>query len=237
LSAAESLAPRRLMAAWRYRIHRWRAPAPRPLPQAALDARILAGDAGRQLSFTFAVIALSARIACAGSGLSREKYAAFRDAFPLTGGICGKIRVLFALACDSRLPMEHYVTQVAAAFPRRLPLFTALVDRLFGIAAADGEVTREAERLLARAAHLLGVSPSQYSDIRDRYLGPARAHHVLGVRKRSPKSRIKQRYRELMRRYHPDRFAAQDLSPEVSLVIRLKASEINAAYQALTRAA
>ena len=46
-----------------------------------------------------------------------------------------------------------------------------------------------------------------------------------------------ERYRELMRRYHPDRFAHQSVSPEVALLLQLKSSEINQAYRWLSKKA
>ena len=46
-----------------------------------------------------------------------------------------------------------------------------------------------------------------------------------------------ERYRELMRTWHPDRFAGHDVSPEVAMLLELKASEINAAYRTLSKRA
>jgi DnaJ like chaperone protein len=218
-----------------YRLESWSDAPPRPAP---VIEKITPRDIDfKHISFTFAVIALSARVARIDGALTGARYIAFREAFPLTGGICGKIRGLFLVACENPTPFEHYVNSIKYAFPRRMPLFTSLVDRLFRIAAADGDVSREAERMLSKVAHMLELSPADYMQIRERHRGPRKAHEVLGVKKRIKASALKKHYRELMRRWHPDHFASQDLSPEVELLLRLKASEINEAYRALSKKA
>ena len=207
------------------------------LPEQVIE-RITPRDAGfKDISFTFAAIALSARVATASGELNREKYIAFRASFPLTGGICGKIRKLFALACSDPTPYEHYVTQIKHVFPRQMSLFISLLDRLFYIAAASGEIGREEERMLARIAHMLGISASEYSELRDRYARPLEAHKILGVQKRPKSALLKKRYHALMREVHPDRFATERVSPEVEMLLRLKASEINHAYKILSKKA
>lgn len=187
----------------------------------------------RNISFTFALIALSAQVARVSGPLTQARYVAFREAFPLRGGMCGKIRRLFALAFANPAPIEHYVAHVQSTFPRRLDLFGSLVDRLFRIATAEGRPPQEAERMLARIARQLDIGAGEFSRIRERHLHP-KAHEVLGVKRRTPAAALKTRYRQMMRMWHPDRFAGEMLSPEVELLLQLKSSEISRAYRRLS---
>jgi len=228
------LPTRAIAGAW-YRLTGWSSEPATQLPENVMPAIAPQDYAFKNLSFTFAVIALSARVACADGKLTREKYVAFREAFPLVGGLCGKIRKLFSMACENEAPFETYVTQVKYIFPRQMDLFYSLVDRLFCIARADGEISRNEERMLARIAHLLELSAAEYTEIRDRHSASPKPHHVLGIEKKVSNSSIKKRYHTLMRQYHPDRFANENISPEVSMLLRLKTSEINEAYRALTK--
>lgn len=229
--------PTRAVAAAWYRLMGFTAEPIAEIPEHITSKAAAEGDAFRHLSFTFAVIALSARIACAGGKLTREKYIAFRDAFPLMGGICGKLRKLFVMACENTAPAEHYVTQIKCIFPRQQDLFTSLIDRLFRIAAAEGSIHKDAERMLARIAHLLDLSAAEYTEIRERYISAPKPHHILGVEKRISSARLKKHYYSLMKEYHPDRFANEKLSPEVDMLLRLKVSEINDAYRRLSKKA
>ena len=236
--AAVARAPRRLSVNLWYRLYNWAdTEQAAPLPDKKMAGITPREASFKELSFTFSLIALAAHIARADGTITPEKYVAFRDAFPLMGGMCGKLRSLFAVACASTAQFTHYVNQIKFAYPRNIPLFMELVDRLFRIAAADGTISPAEELLLARVAHMLELSAGQYSEIRDRYAGAPQPHRVLGVHPRVSPSMLKQRYRDLMRRYHPDRFAAQDLSPEVEMLLRLKASEINDAYKVLSKKA
>jgi len=194
-------------------------------------------DDFRQLSFTFAVIALSARIACLDGPLTPEKYIAFRESFPLQGGICGKIRSLFALACENKTPYTHYVMLIKHTFPGRQDLFLSLLERLFRIATTDGTVSLFAEQMLRDVAKTLDIGAADYARISNDHNHMAQAERVLGLGKRVSPHTLKERYIELMRRYHPDRFSGDKLSPEVEMLLKLKASEINEAYRVLRKKA
>jgi len=194
-------------------------------------------DDFRQLSFTFAVIALSARIACLDGPLTPEKYIAFRESFPLQGGICGKIRSLFALACENQTPYTHYVMLIKHTFPGRQDLFLSLLERLFRIATTDGTVSLFAEQMLRDVAKTLDISAADYARISNDHNHTTQAERVLGIGKRVSPHTLKERYIELMRRYHPDRFSGDKLSPEVEMLLKLKASEINEAYRVLRKKA
>ncbi len=223
----------------KYRLQGWVWPA-KTAPERLRRGMAPQDDAFKHLSFTFAVIALSARVACIDGRLTKEKYVAFREAFPLHGHVCGKIRSLFMLACDNQTPLEQYTQQIKYAFPRRQELFASLVDRLFSIAAADGVVSRDAKKLLEKIAHMLQLKGSaEYTEISERHDHLSNAHEVLGVSKAcaAPRTLKETLFRRLMQRYHPDRFSGDDLSPEVQLLLKLKTSEINKAYRALTRRA
>lgn len=188
----------------------------------------------KHLSFTFALILLSAKVAIADGAVSKAEYLAFRDSFPLTGGMCGKIRELFMLACQNQMPVSNSTQQIKNLFPQQKELVISIMERLFSIAIADNLLNTSEAKLLAKIAQLLELSPSEYSMIYDKYSRPLPPHVILGVKKRSPRTAIKQRYRTLMGRYHPDKFASQSISPEVQMLLTLKTVEISAAYKQMS---
>ena len=186
----------------------------------------------RHISFTFAIISLSAKLATADGAMTRESYLAFRDAFPLSGGLCGKLRKLFLLACNDPTPIEHYVSQVKHVFPRNRPLFEALVARLFSVSAAGKPLSKKQLHMISKIAHMLELPPGVYAALHEQYTRP-KAHHVLGMPKRARLPQMKRRYYQLMQRYHPDRYANEQLSPEVAQILSLRTTEISAAYRAV----
>ena len=225
--------PSRLVQRLRYAATEAPAPARPHLPLSSLTPR---DDDFRNLSFTFALIALSAKVTMADGPLTREKYVAFRALFPLSGGLCLKLRKLFALACHNTTPFSHYTTQILQFFPAGHALHALLVERLFSIALAGGDISVRSEQLLAKIARALGISAADYVQLRERQLRP-RPQDILGLRQGAPKAGVKQRYHSLMRQYHPDRFASEKISAELEMLLQLKVSEINAAYRSLSRRA
>ncbi len=228
-----AMKPQSVWALMRYRLQGWASLPPAPAHDHVVNGLKPEDDTFRHLSFTFAVIALSARIACADGPLTKDKYIAFRESFPLRGGICGKIRSLFTLACENDTPAEHYTHQMKYMYPGKNDLFASVLERLFRIASADGDIGKNAEFLLADIAHGLDFTPAAFAEIRARYDRRSHAHIILGVSDGVKSATLKKRYHELMRRYHPDRFGTEELSDEIRLLLRAKTSEINAAYRVL----
>lgn len=226
--------PLRAFTGLKYMLHGWLLPQPR-LPVEVLEGIAPQDDDFKRLTFTFAVIALSAQLATSDGPLTREEYVAFRDAFPLKGQLCNKIRSLFTLACRNQTPFDYYVTQIKYVFPNHMALFSSLVDRLFRIAVADGPLTQAEENMLSRMAHMLDIGTTEYARIRNRYARPQLAHEILGVSRKASPDKVKHRYHELMRNYHPDRFAHDEMSDEVEMLLKLKASQINEAYHTLAK--
>ncbi len=229
--------PHRLLAGLRYRLTHMTQSTP-PLPPQELRDKLSQHDPkSRQMSFTFSVIALSARVATADGPLTMPKYLLFRESFPLEDGMCSKIRSLFILACHNDTPLDYYLSQIRHAFPGKDALLATVLDRLFAIASADGDLSARAENLLADIARGLDIRPGVYSRLLSLHLGPRKRYHVLGLKKRAAPELLKSRYRELMRTYHPDRHAGAGLSQELEMLLQLKSSEINAAYHALAKRA
>lgn len=230
--------PGRVTIALWYRLYSWAdSEQTTPVPENQMPGITPDDPSFKQISFTFSLIALAAHIARLEGHVTQEKYLAFREAFPLSGGFCKKIRSLFMLACENPVDYTHYVNQIKYAYPKNRALFKTLVDRLFRIAATDGSISAAEEKLLARIAHMLELSASDYMEIRDHHTAVSHAYHVLGVDRRTSPAIVKKRYRELMREYHPDKFSSKTLSPDVAQILRLKASEINDAYAYLTKKA
>jgi DnaJ like chaperone protein len=235
--ATASRLPMRGITALRYSFHHSNNENKQIFSEEKTENIIAKEPSSKHISFTFAAISLSALVARADGTVSRAEYLVFRDSFPLTGGMCGKLRQLFLLACQSKTPPTTHVQQIKQLFPQQIDLFISLVDRLFRIATADKPLSREEERILARISHSLGLSPSEYSALYDCHSRPLAPHAVLGVKKRSPRNIIKQRYHALMNRYHPDRYSAMQTSPEIQMLLTLRTSEISQAYHKLTRKA
>jgi DnaJ like chaperone protein len=117
------------------------------------------------------------------------------------------------------------------------------------VALADGRIDNRARALLWRMARELGVGRVELTQMEallraqrgfarsergrtERRL-TERAYEVLGVPETASDHDIKQAYRRLMNRYHPDKLAGRETDPETLASAEARTREIRSAYESL----
>ncbi|HEY3147379.1 MAG TPA: TerB family tellurite resistance protein, partial [Dongiaceae bacterium] len=108
--------------------------------QQSLDDR----SATRQIAFTIAVIVLGAKMAKADGVVSRAEVAAFKEVFQVPQSELRNVARIFDQAKEDPAGFEPYAKQIARLFRKDHPVLEELLDGLFHIAKADGNV-HEAE--------------------------------------------------------------------------------------------
>ena len=211
--------------------------SPAAAPRAAMEE---GGEEFRRMSFTFAMIALAAKITRCDGGISRDEFLTFREVFPLQDEESEKIRRLFRLAWEDEAEAEYYARQVVYLYPGpgQAELRRELLFRLCAIALADGPLTAGELRLLSEVGRVFGYNRLQLG----RVLASANPAmepdplKVLGLKRGATLEQVRRQYHALMRLYHPDRVHAEISYPEAREVATRKSAAINAAYETLTAA-
>lgn len=191
----------------------------------------------RHISFTFAVIALAAKLSKIDGEPNEQEFQAFRALFPMQDNQSDKIRRLFEMACDDRSRFERYASQIANLFPHNTNLLTELLDRLFKIAAADNALHTSEIEFLRKTATILGISATEFQRKLGLYIPskPPNMYAILGVSPRISDEELKQVYRKLIYQYHPDGLMAMGASPEEVARASRKLASINHAYDRIIR--
>ncbi len=203
-----------------------------------VSSSVDAEDEGfRQISFTFAVIALCAKLSVVDRPVTREEFLVFRRLFPMQESENGKINRLFVMACEDGTGFEHYATQVALLFPKSKSLYLELLDRLFKIAIADTSLQAEEVEFLRRVSTLLGISASEFRRMQNLYTSPHSTdpYKILGVAPRISNAGLKEAYRKLIREHHPDVLAANGEADDKVALAGIKLAAINEAYDKIRR--
>ena len=199
-------------------------------------------DAG--VVFALGVIALSAKVAKADGTVTRDEILTFQRIFPFDPDERSRIADLYNEARRSTEGFEAYAEQVRSALAAKPELLAEVVDALYAIAAADGELHPAEERMIARIAAIFGLGEYELASIRARHAaapaaneekGAADAYAVLGVEPGATDDELRAAHRNLVRTYHPDRLVSKGLPEEFMALANDRLAAINAAYETVTK--
>ncbi len=199
----------------------------------------------RQGHFIYHLMAMGAKLAKADGPINQLERdhvdRLMRQQFRLNDkGRADAIRI-WNQAKESEYSFAHYAAAFNEAFGKERYQVNNMMDVLFSIAAADGRLHPREEELLLRAAHSFRISRLQYDRIKQRFYNtappkqaaynPLDPHYaILGVSHADSIDTIKQKYRSLAMRWHPDKVLASGASPEAQRHAKEKFQQIKDAY-------
>jgi len=185
------------------------------------------------VAFTIAIIALSAKLAKADGRVTRDEVTAFKEIFEIPADEARNVAFVFNQARRDTAGYEAYAAQIGRLFRRRPAVLEELLDALFHIARADGEVGEAELIFLATVADRFGFDDAAFERIRAAQLDPEGGdpYAVLGVPTGIDDAGLKRAYRALVRAHHPDQLVARGMPPEFVALANHKLAAINAAYE------
>ena len=203
----------------------------------SLFGRIGDPVARREVAFSVALIALSAKMAKADGVVTQSEVAAFRRIFSVPETEQSHVTRLFDLARRDVAGYDAYAARVAALYSDSPEVLADVIDGLFIIAKADGAV-HEAELVyLESVAAIFGLGGAAFERIAARHVvGPEGDPYLaLGVDRSWPLSEIRAQYRKLVAENHPDRFIARGLPADFIAIATDRAAAINRAWEQIER--
>lgn len=112
-----------------------------------------------------------------------------------------------------------------------------LLHYLFGIAAADGDVSRPEIDVIHTISLNMGLYDSDYESIKSMFVreinASENAYKILGVDPSATDEEVKKAYREMAKKNHPD--LVSNLGEEVHQAAEKKFQEINEAYELIKK--
>lgn len=203
----------------------------------------------KQGRFIFHVMALCAKVAKVDGVVNRNELnfmdRLMRQQFRLNDrGRADAIRI-WNNAKDSEVPFDRYARAFYEAFAQERYQINNMMDLLFAVAASDGGLSPREEELLLRAAHTFRISRMQYDRIKSRFFHvppPKQAAYtpmdpyyaILGAIPSDTLEVIKQKYRALALKWHPDKISATGASSDAQRHAKEKFQQINEAYERIS---
>ena len=112
-----------------------------------------------------------------------------------------------------------------------------LLHYLFGIAAADGEVSTSEINVIHTISVSMGVVEADYQSIKAMFVreinATDNAYKILGVDPNASDDEVKKAYREMAKKNHPD--LVSNLGEDVRQAAEKKFQEINQAYEVIKK--
>lgn len=199
----------------------------------------------RRTAFATSVIVLAAKLAKADGAVSRVEIDTFKEVFDIRDEDVGGIAAIFDEAKRTADGFELHARQLAAMFAYEPAVLEELLDHLFVVAAADGELSPAEIVWLGQVAAIFGFAGPAFDAILARYgvvrsAPPPRvadldAYRTLGLDPGASDAEVKAAWRRLVRENHPDRLVAQGASDETVRRANGRVAAINAAFDRIAR--
>lgn len=191
----------------------------------------------RQVAFSVALIALSAKMAKADGIVTAAEVAAFERMFTVPESEERRVRRLFDLAQRDTAGFEAYAARIKGFYGEDRDGLEDVIDGLFAIAAADGAVHEAEYVYLERVGEIFGVTGRAFERIAARHVVPDTGdpYVILGVDRSDGFDAIRARYRVLAAENHPDRLFARGMPPEAQAIAHERMAAINHAFERIER--
>tara|TARA_B100001142_G_scaffold44629_1_gene40769 strand:- start:6393 stop:7076 length:684 start_codon:yes stop_codon:yes gene_type:complete len=115
-----------------------------------------------------------------------------------------------------------------------MPSKLQLIHILFGLSKADNQIHKNEINIIAEISNLIGINPSDFKSIQAMFVKDTKAaYEILGVNQSQSNDEIKNAYRQMAIKYHPDKVA--HLGQDFSKFSEEKFKSINDAYQQIKK--
>jgi DnaJ like chaperone protein len=194
------------------------------------------GEPQKDVAFTIAVVALSAKMAGADGVVSPLELEAFAEVFRYAPEEAHNVERVFNLAKQDVAGYDAYANQIATLLKDDRKLLQHVLEGLMYVAAADGTLHPSEDAFLESVATHFGFSDSEFRFFRARFVRDHdNPYDALRLTPDAGDAEVKAQYRKLVRDNHPDRLMANGVPAEFIELANRKLAAINAAYETIAR--
>ena len=192
----------------------------------------------KQQIFATSVIAISAKLAKADGKISKSEILAFKKIFEFPAEDEKAISNIFNSAKENIDDYKDIAKQVYKVFKSDKGLLFELLNSLFSIAYADGELHPKEKLMLSEIAKVFQISDNEFESLNNIFeakiskdnTSKNRSYKILGLSENASLEEVSNQYRKLIKEYHPDKLQGMGLPKEFIELANQKLSAINKAY-------
>ena len=185
-----------------------------------------------QRIFALSLIVLSAKLSKADGQVSREELIAVKDKLKIPESELDQVGKIFNQAKEESAGYEPYAKQIAQIYKNNPNVLEEVINILFYISEADGNVSQSELDMIQHIAQIFGLNQSQFNSIKEsrKSSDKLNPYIVLESKPEEELQDIRKKYLKLSKEHHPDLLISKGVPQEVIEESKKKMRAINAAW-------
>ena len=185
-----------------------------------------------QQIFALSLIILSAKLSKADGQVSKEELIAVKDKLRIPENELDQVGKIFNKAKEESTGYEPYAQQIAQIYRGNINVLEEVINILFYIAEADGNVSDSELKMIEHIAQIFGLNEVQLNSIKEsrKSSDKLNPYIVLESKPEDNLQIIRKRYLKLSKEHHPDLLLNKGVPQEVIEESKSKMRAINLAW-------
>ena len=190
-----------------------------------------------QQVFAISLIILTAKLAKADGHVSKEELIAIKQKLKVPDHEIDQVKKIFNKAKEDSLGYEPYAQQIAQIYQNNPAVLDEVINILFYIAEADGEVSNSELAMIRNIAKIFSLTDSQFEGIKEsrKSSDKLNPYVVLGCSSNDDFATIRKKYLQLSKEHHPDILISKGVPNEVIEESKKKMRAINSAFDKIEK--
>ena len=190
-----------------------------------------------QQIFALSLIVLSAKLSKADGQVSKEELIAVKDKLKIPESEVEQVGKIFNKAKQESTGYEPYAQQIAQIYKNNPNVLEEVINILFYIAEADGNVSQSELDMMQNIARIFGLNQAQFNSIKEsrKSSDKLNPYIVLESKPEEDLQVIRKRYLQLSKEHHPDILISKGVPQEVIDESKKKMRAINSAWDQIQK--
>ncbi len=190
-----------------------------------------------QQIFALSLIVLSAKLSKADGQVSKEELIAVKDKLKIPENELDQVGKIFNKAKEESAGYEPYAQQISQIYKGNINVLEEVINILFYIAEADGNVSESEHKMIEHIAQIFGLTEIQFNSIKEsrKSLDKLNPYIVLESNPDDAIDVIRKRYLKLSKEHHPDLLMSKGVPQEVIDESKAKMRAINSAWDQIQK--
>ena len=190
-----------------------------------------------QQIFALSLIVLSAKLSKADGQVSKEELIAVKDKLKIPENEVEQVGKIFNKAQQESKGYEPYAQQIAQIYKNNPNVLEEVINILFYIAEADGNVSQSELDMMQNIARIFGLNQDQFNSIKESRKSSDKLNPYIVLESKSEEDLqvIRKKYLQLSKEHHPDILISKGVPQEVIAESKKKMRAINSAWDQIQK--